>query len=412
RDRLVWGRFAEVGRFGTPTLAITFTSLVMIVAIVALDVEAIAKLASAFMLLLFAFLNLTVIIMRESGIEAYDPGYRSPLYPWMQIFGMLGPVWLITEMGEMAVLFTLGMVAAAIGWYLYYVRGRVGREGAIYHTFARLGERRDDGLALELRGIVKERGLRDEDPFDEVVARAHALDVDELQDFTAVAERAAVILSRRTGVEGSHLRRGFLDELAAGVVPVAGGAAIPHLRAPGIEHPEMVLVRSRSGIRLGDRAEDPGRVPASAASDGPPRGRVHALFFLVSPEDQPGQHLRLLGHLATHVDDAAFLDGWLAAEDEEALKGTLLREERAISVRLSAAGPTAELVGKRLLDVRLPAGTLVAVIRRGSTSTVPHGRTLLEAGDRLTIIGEPGGIREVAGRYGLDSGVAGMPEPA
>jgi Trk K+ transport system NAD-binding subunit len=31
---------------------------------------------------------------------------------------------------------------------------------------------------------------------------------------------------------------------------------------------------------------------------------------------------------------------------------------------------------------------------------VPHGYTVLEAGDRLTVIGEPDAIREVAERFG------------
>ncbi len=55
--------------------------------LVLLDVEKIAKLASAFQLLIFALVCLAVIVMRESRIESYDPGYRSPGYPWMQIFG-------------------------------------------------------------------------------------------------------------------------------------------------------------------------------------------------------------------------------------------------------------------------------------------------------------------------------------
>ncbi len=410
RDRLIWGRFAEVGRSGTPTIAIVVTGGLMIFSILALDVEGIAKLASAFMLLLFAFLNLTLIIMRESGIEAYDPGYRSPLYPWMQIFGMLGPVWLITEMGEMAVLFTLGVVALSIGWFFYYVHGRVPREGAIYHAFARLGERRYAGLDMELRGIVKERGLREEDPFDEVVARAFAFDADESHDFASVAEQAAVLLGDRTGLAPDDLRSGFTGEMRAGVVPVARGAAIPHLRAVGLEHPEMVLVRSREGITIDVPIDDPGVLGDEPEiregdppidPDNPPTRpvRLHALFFLLSPQVQPGQHLRLLGHLATHVDDDAFMEDWLTADGEQQMRETLLREERSLSLHITPDGPTSELVGKALMEVPLPDDLLVALIRRGGHTMVPHGPTRLEADDRLTIIGDAAGIREVADRY-------------
>ncbi len=42
----------------------------------AYPVAAIAKLASAFQLLLSSLLNLAVLIMRESRMEGYDPGSR------------------------------------------------------------------------------------------------------------------------------------------------------------------------------------------------------------------------------------------------------------------------------------------------------------------------------------------------
>ena len=47
----------------------------MILVLLLFDVEAVAKLASAFQLLLFFLLNLAVVVMRESKIEAYKPGF-------------------------------------------------------------------------------------------------------------------------------------------------------------------------------------------------------------------------------------------------------------------------------------------------------------------------------------------------
>jgi basic amino acid/polyamine antiporter, APA family len=62
-------------------------------------------LASAFQLLMFALVSLAMIVMRESRIAPYDPGYRSPFYPWLQIAGILGPLFFVAEMGEMSLLF-------------------------------------------------------------------------------------------------------------------------------------------------------------------------------------------------------------------------------------------------------------------------------------------------------------------
>lgn len=45
-----------------------------------------------------------------------------------------------------------------------------------------------------------------------------------------------------------------------------------------------------------------------------------------------------------------------------------------------------------------PAGALVALVRRRGETLVPRGATVLEAGDRLTILGDPGGLRELRRR--------------
>ena len=384
RDRLVSARFGTLGRFHTPTFAIVVTGLLMIGSILFLDVEAIAKLASAFQLALFSLLCLAVIIMRESRIAGYDPGFRSPLYPWIQIVGFVTPFWLISEMGELAVLFTGGLITLTIGWYFVYGRARTVRAGAVFHTFARLGELQHAGLDAELRGIVKEKGLREEDPYDEVVARATVLDLDRALPFGDLIVLAADRLSKETGVPAEQLSHGFLEEVEAGFMPVAGGAALPHLRIAGaLERPTMLLVRSVEGIGIRDEAES-----------------VHAVFFLLSPEDEPGQHLRLLGHLATHVDDHGFVERWLDARDPDELRRTLLREERSLSLHIDRGSVAADLIGRAIVDIDLPGDALVALIRRGGRGLIPHGSTVLAEGDRLTVIGGPDAIRTLAERYG------------
>ena len=57
------------------------------------------------------------------------------------------------------------------------------------------------------------------------------------------------------------------------------------------------------------------------------------------------------------------------------------------------------LIGRSLRDVDMPEGCLVALVRRGRESIVPRGGTMLQAGDRLTIIGEPAGIKQLSDRY-------------
>ena len=74
-----------------PRFRIAVTVGLIIFLVLTFDIASIAKLASAFQLMMFALICLAVIVMRESRIEAYDPGYHSPFYPWMQIFGIFSP---------------------------------------------------------------------------------------------------------------------------------------------------------------------------------------------------------------------------------------------------------------------------------------------------------------------------------
>ena len=392
RDRLLPDRFAAISRFGTPTVALIATAVAMIMAIWTLDVLSVAKLASTFQLLIFALVNLAVIVMRESGLQAYDPGFKSPLYPGMQIFGLLAPFVLIAMMGLMPILFSIGLTGASLLWYFYYARPRVVRDGAVFHWFERLGARRFEGLESELRGILKEKGLREEDPFDEVVARSAVLDVADSADFAEATRQAAELLSRRVRTTADHLADGFMHGTSTGATPVSRGIALPHLRIPEASTPELVLVRSRSGIQVtvGDQF-----------SDVHPHGeQLYAMFFLCSPEENPSQHLRILAGIAGRVDDEGFMDEWSGVEHAEELREVLLRDERFLSLRLVPDTSSGELIGKELRELDLPTGSLIALIRREDGFVVPDGSTVLEASDRLTIVGDPAAVRAIHSRYG------------
>ncbi len=391
RDHLLPRKFARVGRSGAPIVGIWVTVFAIIAMIWAFDVTKIAKLASAFQLLMFSLLCLAVVVMRESGLESYDAGYRSPLYPWMQIFGAFAPLVLIAEMGLLPILFTLALIASGVVWYVAYARKQVIRTGAIYHLFARLGEFRDVGLDRELRGIMKEKGARLEDPFDEVVARATVLDRTTGEPFEKLATRAAQNLGFRLNLAEDELLREFLEGSRIGATPISGGAALPHARRPGLTQAEMVMVRCQPGASV----ETPG--PNGELQE---TGPIHAFFFFVSPSDNPGQHLRILAQVANRVDEEHFLEEWLSATNDQELKEVLLRNERFLSLRLQTATPTADLIGRELREVQLPEGCLVALIRRGSITLVPQGHTQLREGDRLTLIGDSKGIRTLQNHYG------------
>ena len=64
---------------------------------------------------------------------------------------------------------------------------------------------------------------------------------------------------------------------------------------------------------------------------------------------------------------------------------------------------SADLGGRKIRELDLPAGCLVAAVRRAGRTLVPSGETEIRLGDRLLVIGEPGSIQELFERYGSGS---------
>ncbi|MEZ3115294.1 amino acid permease [Halobaculum sp. MBLA0147] len=127
RDRLVPASLSAVGdRFGTPTASITLTGAVLLVLIAFVPILEIAKLASAFQILVFALVNLAVIAFRE-GRSDYDPSFTAPLYPWVQLFGVVASLLLLTQMGTVALIGAVVIVVGSVAWYVVYARPRIDR---------------------------------------------------------------------------------------------------------------------------------------------------------------------------------------------------------------------------------------------------------------------------------------------
>ncbi len=122
-------------RFGTPVLALIVTGLLLVVLITLLPVAKLAKLASGFTIFIFCVVNLAVIVLRESGARWYRPSFRSPLYPWTQCLGIMGGVWLLLNLGLIAISGVGLSLIIGSGWYFFYVRKRIDRVSAFNHLW-------------------------------------------------------------------------------------------------------------------------------------------------------------------------------------------------------------------------------------------------------------------------------------
>ena len=314
RDKLLPAFLGQVSKKrGTPHYAIIFTSLFMIAVILFLDIRLFVKTASAMKVLLFMFTVVSVILMRESRLTTYRPKFRSPLYPWLHIAGLLGFGFLLVELGSLPLLICLAVLGGGYIWYALYARVHVLRESALIHIARRIASQSfpDHDLEAELAEMVRERDEHLEDRFDRLVRECTILDLPESVSLHELFGMIAEKMSGDLGVS-AELLHGLLEERERSSSTILRpGLAVPHVVVEGSNRFQMLLVRSRDGIEL--------------TPDKPP---VQAMFVLAGSPDERNFHLRALMAIAEIVQNVDFQSRWLRARGEQGLRKMILAAER------------------------------------------------------------------------------------
>jgi basic amino acid/polyamine antiporter, APA family len=132
RDQLLPPQLCHLNeRFRTPVNAIVLTGLGMGFAIVFLPVQQIAKLTSAFMIIIYMSENFTVLVLRESNTNWYKPLYKAPFYPFIHILGLMLGFMLLVMLGLTGLFASLAVVVIGSIFYLSYGRKKTNRKGVV-----------------------------------------------------------------------------------------------------------------------------------------------------------------------------------------------------------------------------------------------------------------------------------------
>ena len=131
RNSLAPAFFQRIGARGTPVTSILVTGATLLALIAFVPLLDLARLASAFQLLVFSFVNVAVIAFRESGLSWYQPDFKSPFYPWVQVFGIAGAVILLSQMGLVPILGVSGIILGGVLWYLGFGKSRAIKDSAL-----------------------------------------------------------------------------------------------------------------------------------------------------------------------------------------------------------------------------------------------------------------------------------------
>lgn len=133
-------------RFKTPRNSVLLTGIVLLLLIAFVPVIELAKLASAFQILVFSFENMALVAFRVADVPSYEPEFTAPGYPFVQVFGFVAGIALLTQMGTVPMLGAIGIIVGSALVYFAYGRSRTNRTGAIGTIRrARRGEE-DDGI--------------------------------------------------------------------------------------------------------------------------------------------------------------------------------------------------------------------------------------------------------------------------
>lgn len=315
RDKLLPAIFQKISsRFKTPYISILITGLFMVTVILFLKLELLVKVASSVLILLYIFANLTLILFRESKIQSYRPKFRSPLYPFMQIFGILGGLFLLIEMGSFILFLTCIFLLLGVAWYRVYAQKRASRDSALIYALEKLVTKdkglASDGLLIELKDIVIQRDEVIEDRFHKLIEQSRILDIDAPLKANDFFKEISAILSQELQMETKELYKKFSEREKEASTVLRKGLAIPHIVVEGKSIFKILLVRAKAGIIF---SED---------------NVAHIVFILVGSFDERNLHLKALAAIAQITEGPGFDKKWLEARNADELRSIILLAER------------------------------------------------------------------------------------
>jgi len=305
-------------RFATPYIAVLLTGGIMMFSISFLNLHDLVDTASSFTIMVFLFDNLAVITMRESRIVAYRPKFKAPFYPWLQIAGVLGYIFLLSLMGHTALMITACFATFAAFWYIVYIRRRSGGGSALIHVIERLVPSVIAGNKLpdELRDILQERDNIVEDRFDRIIKSSQIIDYAPTSDAEATIEmalrQAVPSLALRLGANPEDTLNSLFERERRYSSCISNELAIPHFIAEGSGKFEIVVLRSSRPL-------------APSLPDGP---SPTTLFIMAASADERNFHLRALSAIAQISQDKHFLRSWRKARNSDDLRDLILLAER------------------------------------------------------------------------------------
>lgn len=250
KDQFLPNFFTKVSKNGTPIFSIIFTTCFMIFVILFLDLERLVKTTSLLKILLFILVMIALIVMRESKIRNYRPKFKSPLYPWLQIFGIIGLIFIIIEMSTkdlFPIFVVVGFFSFSGLWYLFFARDKIWREYTLLNVIERVtGQKKTSYLVdEELREILIERDNLEEERFEKLIKNCEIIDIYKYQRPDKFLSTIASKLAERLNLNPNKLYKLLKKRQKDSNVVIHPGIAIFSHMIKGRDKFDMIFIRSK-----------------------------------------------------------------------------------------------------------------------------------------------------------------------
>ena len=313
RDNLLPNAISKVSkRFKTPVPSIFITGLFIVLAL-QLPLEMLVKAASVVILTAYVLTNLAVIILRESKLKNYRPSFRAPLYPWLQIFGIIVFSFFIIDLGLEAIEISIAFLVISVSFYLFYGRKKYAGEYALLHLLKRITDNRltDHILESEFRDILYDRDNIKPDKFDNLVRTAKILDLPGPLEIDQLFEIISENISREIKIDKKEIFTLLKNRQEDCNTAISPFIAIPHIIIEGSGHFFLMLIRCKEGIKFTSKENS-----------------VKAVFAFIGTKEDRAFHLKTLAAIATLVQQDDFEEKWLNAENIHYLRDIVLLSKR------------------------------------------------------------------------------------
>ena len=304
RDKLLPSFLDRVSeKHKSPYSSLIVTAGFMIVTLF-LNLDVLIKVASTVLIMTYILSNFSVIILRESKLQNYRPIFKSPLYPWVQFIGIIGFVFLLIEMGLLALIISLGLIIIGLFVYLAYGRKSQMKEYAFLHLIGRMLNKKltSHQLETELKDVILERDEVELDFFDKIVKNAIVLDIEDSFNFKEAINLFSEKISQKYKINKNDVYQAFLERENQGSTIITEEVAVPHIILKGNHKFGLLLARSKQGIIKENNS------------------KISAFFVLFGTLDDRIYHLRSLASIAQICQNEKFINLWKNASSVNDLR--------------------------------------------------------------------------------------------